>query len=238
MLRKFLLTTAACAAFAFTGNAQQYFSIGPVISFGHSAITNGDLKDSDPDAQLSSKFNPSFSAGIGLIYAKHAHWGFGGEVLYSQEGFKKNFVYNFPGSTTALDFDATSTIGYIRVPLRVYYFFGQYQQKVRPKVYLGPSFGFKIAEKNELEGNNEATKELLKHNSTPLSDNEINGFDAGLQAGAGVNITLSKAIWLNVDANYYQGFLDVLKDESTGTNWNQHLRLQVGVLFGLGSLSK
>jgi hypothetical protein len=233
-MKKILLSLGLTVAVFGTVQAQQFISLGPVIGFGHSGATNG---DADNALAIKSKFNPSFNAGIGLIYAKHAHWGFGGEVLYSQEGFKKQISNNI------LDLDLTQTVGYIRVPLRVYYFFGKYQQTVRPKVYLGPSFGFKIADDFKYEGNNEVTNIMLAvfDSDQPL---EYNSFDLGIQAGVGVNITLAKAMWLNVDLNYYQGLLDATADNSgvfsfdTGSNLNQNLRFQVGVLFGLGKVAK
>lgn len=129
--------------------------------------------------------------------------------------------------------------------MRVYYFFGKYKQKVRPKVYAGPSFGFKISENNKLESNDELTKSTLASlGENNLPNPEFNTFDLGIQVGAGANITLGKAMWLNADINYYQGFLDAMKNNEhpyimeNGTNWNQNLRIQVGLLFGLGRLKK
>lgn len=234
-MKKILLSLGLAAAAFGAAQAQQFISLGPVVGFGHSGVTNGKADDA---LTIKSKFNPSFNAGIGLIYAKHAHWGFGGEVLYSQEGFKKQI------SDDVTDLDLTQTAGYIRVPLRVYYFFGKYQQKVRPKVYLGPSFGFKIADNYKYEGNNDATDMMLSV-FNPGQPVDFNSFDLGIQAGVGVNITLAKAMWLNVDLNYYQGLLDAASDNDnnifsfeSGSNLNQSLRLQVGVLFGLGKMAK
>jgi len=234
-MKTLLLSLGLSAGLFAPAGAQQYISIGPVVGFGHSGVTNGTIKD---DIDVHSKFHPSFDAGIGLIYAKHEHWGFGGELLYSQEGFKKQ------GVEQPLDVTLTQTAGYIRVPLKVYYFFGGYKQKVRPKVYLGPSFGFKIMDDYKYEGNNDMSDALLTMTHPgPLVD--FKTFDFGLQAGAGVNITLSRALWLNLDINYYQGLLDAADDVDnsvfsthSGYNMNQHLRFQAGVLFGLGKSGK
>jgi len=258
MMKKILLVAASCVLFFSTANAQKYISLGPVISFGHSGLTNGKYFDGMNDAQLKSKFHPSFTAGISAIYAKNPHWGFGGELLYEQLGFTKNIVIKptsviEPWLVTPLDYDQTKDVSYIRIPLRVYYFFGQYKQKVRPKVYAGPSFGFKLAENNKLEGNDDYTKTWISSAGEKSFPNpEFNTFDLGLQVGVGANITLGKAVWLNADINYYQGFLDAMTNTDihftnqngtevilqNGTNWNQNLRLQVGVLFGLGRLKK
>lgn len=236
-MKKILLSLGLTTAIFGAAQAQQFISLGPVIGFGHSGVTNGNLEDATAST-IKSKFNPSFNAGIGLIYAKHAHWGFGGEILYSQEGLKKQLTAD------PMDIDLTKTAGYIRVPLRAYYFFGKYQQKIRPKVYLGPSFGFKISDKEKFEGNNEISRELLAGGDN-TSGMDFKTFDLGIQAGVGVNITLAKAMWLNLDLNYTQGVLDALEnnddadpDFDSGSNLNQNLRLQVGVLFGLGKVAK
>lgn len=251
MIKKILLTAVSFALFFSVANAQKYISLGPVISFGHSGVTNGKYLDGMNDVQLKSKFHPSFTAGISAIYAKNPHWGFGGELLYEQSGFTKNIKYDKgvqpgPGMwISPLDYDQIKNLSYIRIPLRVYYFFGQYKQKVRPKVYAGPSFGFKISGSNQLEGNDVFSSDAIQMLGEKAFPNpEFNTFDLGLQVGAGANITLGKAVWLNADINYYQGFLDALKNSNlsttmpNGTNWNQNLRLQVGVLFGLGRLKK
>lgn len=250
MVKKIILAAALCSLLFSTANAQKYISLGPVISFGHSGVTNGKYLDGMTDAQLKSKFHPSFTAGLSAIYAKSPHWGFGGELLYEQVGFTKNISFKpesaiEPWLVTPLDYDQRKDVSYIRIPLRVYYFFGKYKQKVRPKVYAGPSFGLKLSENNKLEGNDDYTATWINSGSADVLPNpEFNTFDIGLQVGAGANITLGKAIWLNADINYYQGFWDAMKNSeissirSNGTNWNQNLRLQVGVLFGLGRLKK
>jgi len=231
MFKKIALSIAAISALSFTSaSAQKYLSIGPVVGFGHSGVSNGKMKD---EIDIKSKFNPSFHAGIGLIYAKHEHWGFGGEILFSKEGYKKEFT----DKTWNIGYEETNSVGYIRVPLRVYYFFGKYDQKIRPKVYVGPSIGFKIMDDQNLEAINGTPQALV--NDMPIA--AFNTVDLGLQAGVGVNIPLSKATWLNLDLNYYQGLLDAVGDISgfkTGYNMNQNFGLQVGVLFGLGKMAK
>lgn len=218
---------AALMLSSFSVSAQRYLSLGPVIGFGHSNVTNGTLTSNAINpTEAKTLFHPSFHAGVGLIYAKHEHWGLGGEVLFSQEGYTKEF------SQANFAYREAHSVGYIRIPLRAYYFFGQFQDKVRPKVYLGPSFGIRTMENSELTTLSGA--EVL-----PAKMHEFNTFDFGLQAGVGANVTLGKSTWLNLDLNYYQGLADALNDNmptlSSGYNMNQKLALQVGLLFGLGS---
>ena len=65
------------------------------------------------------------------------------------------------------------------------------------------------------------------------SDN-FRTFDWGLDAGAGVNVRLARATWLNMDLGYYQGLMDAVKNDAAGNmNMNENLRFNIGVLFGL-----
>lgn len=232
MFKKIALSILTISSLSLSATtAQKYISFGPVIGFDHSGVTNGTMKDA---VNVKSNFNPTFHAGFGLIYAKHANWGFGGELLFSKEGFKKEITDKRFGE----GYEETNSVGYIRVPLRAYYFFGKYKQKVRPKIYAGPSFGVKIMDDHKMEGiDGKAIPPLTDMNRT----SEFNTFDLGLQAGVGVNVTLSRAIWLNLDLNYYQGLLDAVGDNSvykTGYNMNQNLGFQAGLLFGLGKMKK
>jgi outer membrane protein W len=228
MVRKLIVAIGIFTGMT-TAASAQYVSFGPALGFGHSTVMQGDYKDVTPGK---AKFNPSFSAGLSLIYAKHEHWGFGLDVIYSQEGYKKNVSTN----NGRIDFDEKNTVGYIRLPLKAYYFFGQYKDKVRPKVFLGPSIGIKVMEDGERTANNNLTRELFS--GTGAADvPAYNTVDLGLQAGAGVNITLGPKAWLNLDISYYHGLLDAMKDKpnvETGYNMNQNLRFNAGVLFALG----
>ena len=64
-------------------------------------------------------------------------------------------------------------------------------------------------------------------------DNNFRMFDAGVNAGAGVNIRLMKATWLNLDIGYYQGLTDAVREAAGNYNTNQNLGINAGVLFGL-----
>lgn len=218
MFKKLVFSITAIAAISFSATAQKYISIGPVVGFNHTGVTNGEMNNT---VDIQSKFNPNFHAGISLIYSKNEHWGFGGQLLFSQEGFKKEFSDKRLNIPFNIPFEGSYKASYIRIPLRAYYFFGDYKSKIRPKVYAGPSIGIKVMdERLPVIG---------------LTDLEMSILDLGLQAGVGVNIALSKATWLNLDLNYTQGLLDVLNSPSlkTGYNMNQNLGFQVGVLFGL-----
>ncbi|XZF16537.1 porin family protein [Chitinophagaceae bacterium MMS25-I14] len=207
------ICTIAAGLFLMAGainSKAQYLSFGPVGGFGQSWVSNLDGK---------TKFKPSADLGIGILYSRNAHWGFGSSLIISHEGFTKE--YNVNGNTY------TSTVNpvYLRMPMYVGYFFGDYGNRVRPKIYVGPSIAVKIDEQTNNDNNMPA--------DTQMGTATFSTFDLGVHAGAGANIRLVRNVWLNLDANYYQGLLDAVKNDNTGYNMNSNLRLNVGLMFGL-----
>ncbi|HXS35489.1 MAG TPA: porin family protein [Flavipsychrobacter sp.] len=186
----------------------QYISLGPVGGFGTSWVGN---------MPGTTKFQPSGYLGVGLIYAKNVHWGWGGQLQVSSEGYRKEDMMG--------DISMVNPV-YLRLPLRAYYFFGKQNDNIRPKLYLGPSFGLKLAESSSMSP-------YYSDAYIPGASNDFRTFDFGLNAGAGVNIRLVRATWLNLDLGYYQGLTDAVKDPSGNYNVNHNLALNVGVLFGI-----
>ncbi len=190
-----------------------YTSLGPVAGFGHSWMSNMDGQQFKPSAQL----------GIGVIYSRFEHWGWGGDVVASHEGFKQDHMWM--GNAYRTSVDPT----YLRVTPKAYYFFGDYKNNVRPKVYLGPSLAVKLQEDRYTENMTMNQSDVVM--ATNDASSTFRTMDLGAQAGAGVNIKMAKATWLNLDASYYQGLIDVTK--GAGTHMNQNVRLNVGVMMGL-----
>src|ERR1700728_15351 len=79
--------------------------LGPVGGFGNSWVSNlpGNIM-----------YKSSGYVGVGLIKMESQHWGWGGQLTLSSEGYAIN------------DYGSIQTIKplYFRVPLRAYYFFG------------------------------------------------------------------------------------------------------------------
>jgi len=172
-------------------------------------------------------FKPGFNVGLNMIWAPREHWGFGGEVKYSLEG-GKNTLRNAYGP---YDANLNTTLHYVRIPLRATYFFGQYSDNVRAKVFAGPTFGILAGHSVDVSfpGVTEPTLDMTNY-ATP----SYNVFDFGLHAGGGVNIKLApKGIWLSLDAAYTQGLIDVSPDIS-GTNLNQNISLNAGISIPFG----
>lgn len=212
-LKKIMLSITLCASSIFANSQmlpaanKSYFSVGPVAGVGFNAVSN---------LHGYIKFVPSTLLGVGMIFARREHSGWGAQVAFSSEGYDVKWN-NTTANVTAL---------YIRIPLRYYHFFGSYKNLIRPKLFLGPSFGFNISEKGTASSNN--TDQLVAMNT-----GKYNFFDAGIHGGAGLNIQLSHAVWLNLDAVYYQGLTDAINDANDNYNTNQNIGINAGLYIGV-----
>lgn len=185
----------------------RYMSIGPVLGGGGNWVGN---------MGGTTYLMPSANMGVSLIYARDEHWGWGGQLTIASGGYKKSYGGN----------RASVTSDYLRLPLRAYYFFNSYKDRVRPKLFLGPEVGVKLAEHDNF---GVAGADIAKaRNTGPLRT-----MDAGLNAGGGVNILVQKATWFNLDLGYYQGLTDAVKDAAGRYNVNHNLGIQAGLLFGI-----
>lgn len=211
-MKKALVLAGLLLAGSTLQSKAQYISIGPVGSFGHSWVSN---------MTGTAQFKASPTLGLGLVYSKDNHWGWGAELNVSHEGYRMD---------NGLNTMAVNPV-YLRLPLRVYYFFGKYDSNVRPKIYLGPTFGFKVDEVAYMNGSRMSNTDVMTVYS--MNNDMFNSFDVGLNTGAGVNVRLMKATWLNMDLGYNLGFLDAVDDAAGNYNMNQNLRVNVGLLFGL-----
>lgn len=171
-------------------------------------------------------FNPAFNAGATLVYSTEKHWGFGVDVKYSREGVK----YTYPGLGVFYGQTMTSKVGsdYIRVPLRVIYFFNSYDKTFRPNISVGPSFGFLTGgEIRNYDGyDNLRGKSLVK--------DSFDAFDLGVQATLGASFMLSDGVWLSADLAYYHGLLQQNQNGSSNM-MNRNLGINLGLRFGIGN---
>lgn len=209
----FILASTSCFAQATSGKATaSQVSLGPVVSLGSSWVSNL------PGSQ-EAIFSPAF--GLGLMYSASEHWGLGSKLMVSSEGYRQNFDWG-PGYHS----EATVRPTYLRLPIEVNYFFGEYGDRVRPKIYAGPSLGARLSETVRYSGDPLPSNEVIRTDGHNFSD-----FDAGLTFGAGANVRVGRQAWLNLDGGYYHGLVDVHADNDF--NANRNLRLNVGMLFGL-----
>lgn len=208
----------AVSAMAFGQNADNitdrrgtsYISLGPVGGFGHSWTSN-----------MNNRFKPSAHLGIAMIYSRFEHWGWGTELTASHEGYSTLTGVN--GTEQTISYDPT----YLRMTPKAYYFFGDYGDNIRPKIYLGPSVAYKLAEDRYVRGPGGTEVQYMNTGSTMIND-----WDLGVDAGAGVNIKVAPYTWLNLDADYYHGLLDVTRMNGIN-NMNRSLRANVGVMIGI-----
>ncbi len=185
----------SCCAVAAT--AQQTLSFGPVVGVNFAKISDVN----------NSEFNTGVAAGAQLIYSSVNKWGIGGAVLYSREGVDIQTGGN----------ESAFNLTYLRIPVKGYLFFRENEDRFRPKIFVGPSFGFLVDSDAKFNGDEFDIKGVY------------NKFDLGLTAGLGFNARIAEGIWFNFDAGYTYGLLDVAKNADGG---NRNIGLTAGVLFG------
>lgn len=193
----------------------QNVSWGPTVGLGHSWLTGAD----------NVVFKPGVNIGGTIVYSPAEHWGLGGDIRASfLEGVKTSQTIGNTDSKTTLN--AT----YLRIPLKVTHFFGQHGDRVRPKLFAGPSFGFLLGGKMKTD---------------PASAHEMDAkdvletFDFGFVAGAGLNYRIQKYTWLNIDLVYNNGLIDATKQTSLEQHYNanRNIGVNVGVTFPLGTVT-
>lgn len=201
-MKKFLF---ALAMLALTEGIQaQVNSIGPTAGFNYAWLSDNDNASARPSFNVGLIYNHSIleNAGIGL------------EVRYSQEGSKRKI-----GALTY-----TNELSYLRIPLKFNYYFGALGDNFRPKIFVGPSFAFLIGGKSVTQVGETVIRIDSKDAYKP--------FDAGIQAGVGLNCRLAKLIWLNFDLAYTHGLLNVNRNNSTFEPQNRLVNINLGVAFG------
>jgi len=153
----------------------------------------------------------------------------GADAVFANEGFKAE------NTVSGNKFTNNTNLNYIRVPLKLSYFFGGLGDKFRPKLYAGPSLGFLVGGKTKFETENLASGAVVKTETD--SKNNYKSFDFGVMGGIGFNYRIGTATWLNLDLNYTNGLTDVTKGES---NWNanRNYGIAVGVAFPLGTIKQ
>lgn len=212
-MKKAIFSVAILLSFVLlTANVRaQYVSLGPSGGIGLSWIS---LDENGFDQQSHLLWN----GGVTFVYSTESHLGFGADLKFSQEGYKVSY------EISGVSFENKVNMNYLRLPLRFIYFFGEYGNAVRPKIFIGPTPGLLLSAQSTTEGTSVDVKD------------DFNSFDLGIHAGAGVNFRLAERIWLNTDVTYYHGLLDATDDDVSGNenNFNRNLALNVGLAFGFG----
>ncbi len=153
------------------------------------------------------------NAGIFINYSGESRLGVNGQILYSRLGGQ---------SSTGV---SKAHLDYISIPIMGTYYLNGRGNKLRPKLMLGPYVGFLVKAVNESnvsinpEGNPRAYK----------------GVDAGAAMGAGLNYSIGRKVWLNLDARYNLGLTQVMNTipDVRNRSWG----INLGVSFPLGIYS-
>ncbi|MBK9629993.1 MAG: PorT family protein [Saprospiraceae bacterium] len=178
----------------------QHITIGPTIGLNNSWISES--------KNIGGKSKIGFNAGISFIYSIKENYGLGVDAIYSVEGNK-------------FDPDGTRSLNYLRIPIKAYYFFGEWGDKFRPKLFLGLSPAFLIG------GN-------IKQGNQEFKSKDFNkGFDLGLNVGTGLNVRIMEATWLKFDLGYTHGLTKIFKNTSNNSK-NQNINFNIGIGFPIG----
>lgn len=221
-MKKLMILMTGLMMGATVANAQSNkastLSLGVVGGIGHSWV-RGLPKNDHRDFKLSP------ALGIGLTYSHNEHWAYNTQLLISHEGYQGDQPLGSNGNHQNMGVNPV----YLRMPMNAVYFFGKYGDKVRPKIYAGPSWALKIDEKRYYSESEPAPGE-----GTMSNTDYFRTFDFGINGGVGANIRMAPRTWLNVDAGYYHGLLDAVQnDPNQDHNANRNIRLNVGVMWGL-----
>jgi len=217
MKQIFVSLLLAGAAFG-TAKAQN-LSMGPIAGFNHTWMT---------DMGPNRVFNPGATVGGRLTYSFNPHWGVGADLIGSWEGVKTKV--NYPAVTNSVDADLV----FLRLNPRMSYYFGELGDRVRPTIFGGTSFGALVG--------GETTTRMYSSSEGPVitakekSTDNYNTFDAGLFAGVGINYRIGKAIWLNTEAVYNNGLVDLTKSDNTWSA-SRGVAFNLGVTFPIGTLT-
>ncbi len=190
----------------------QNLSFGVIGGIGHSWTSIDKLSGTD------TRLHANYNIGGRLVYSFESNWGVSGDVKFSSEGHTVGISNKTKNVTRA---------NYIRIPIQAIYFFGEFGDRVRPKISLGPTFGILVGGKSKTYVNdNRITRVKTK--------DYWKSFDFGFTAAAGGNVRIAPSTWLNLDLSYYLGLADVTDIGADGGNRN--IGINVGVTFPLATL--
>ena len=190
------LTLVTSLAFA------QNSSIGPSVGINSAWISDSDGEGGDVRNLI------GLNAGLNYLYSKYVHFGLGAGVGFSREGV----------IVKSRGVDTKATLDYIRVPLKIHYFFNHLEDAFRPKVYVGPSLGFLLGGKVKTGDVSVDVKDFRE------------SFDAGLLVGTGFNYKFASRSWFTFDLNYTHGLISINK---TGTDqFNRNVGVTMGLAYG------
>ncbi|MCD2421525.1 PorT family protein [Niabella pedocola] len=210
-----LLTTGSLVATAQTG-----WNIGDRAAFGHS-WTVGNKPD---DAKR--QFHPTFEIGRTATYNFTDVAGVGFGTFFSSQGA------SFKDEDT--DNRIVGRTNYIKVPVFASFNFGDAEQRVRPRLTIGPSVQFLVGGKTFLKTDEDAFAGVY---STKALNTKI---DVGGNASLGFNIRVFDGFYLNHEINYYHGFVEQKPNtpSETPSFTNRNLTMSLGMQINSDAMKK
>ncbi|HRI58738.1 MAG TPA: porin family protein [Saprospiraceae bacterium] len=199
-MKKILFLIVAVST-GFVMQAQES-SFGPSIGANYAWLSDLD----------NTSGRPSYNIGLTYTHSIIENVGFGLDLRYSEEGTRQEVT----------GVELTTKLNYVRLPVKFIYFFGQIEDDFRPKLFAGPTLGFLVGGKSQLRtetGTNEVA-----------SKDYFEGFDMGMNFGAGFNYRLAEATWLNFGVAYTHGFINVVK--SGPEAFNRNVNVNLGIAWG------
>lgn len=197
---------AANAQKAKSNGVANNLSIGPIVGVNFSTLRGND----------NNSFKTGFSGGLFANYSILDNFGITAQVLYSTQGAKSKSNSN-----------DVIKVNYFQVPVLLMFYFNKPGSAFRPKVIVGPQFGFLSSAKTTIGSATVDTKDYY-------TTSDVSG-----TIGLGFNYSVGKGIWLNMDARYAHGFTDI----SSGSNIllvpkntnNSVISVMAGVSFAFGN---
>lgn len=201
---------------------QQFFTVGPRLGLNVSNLSG--VNDIKAKAGL--------TVGAFMLYSFQEHFGISADVLYSMEGAKFTDLNNIGNVSTKTENNIA--LGYLRIPLLANVFFGEYGNRFRPKVSLGPSVGLLLSAKNKFKSvtNNSSTDVITIEDKDNVKNN-FKSVDLGAVVGAGFNYRLAESVWWNFDLRYYIGATDI-NDRPLVSNTIKNNSFSVCLGLGIG----
>jgi hypothetical protein len=181
-----------------------------------------------------SKFQENFNLGLyfDIQLRENTNWYLHtGVLLKSEMGASGIDVYSLddPGlDSVFIGGNIERQLRYINIPALVRYRFSGHLF-----VETGPMIGI-LTKATDVFYNTRKNDEDLSY--TNKVTDRYKWFDAGFMAGIGYH--LKKGTGVNFGVRYYQGLMDILKDNPDDPQWNQSLYLFVSIPIGAGEKAK
>ncbi len=210
-----LLITGSQIATAQTG-----WNIGDRAAFGHS-WTVGNTPEG-----AKRQFHPTFELGRAATYNFSDRAGVGFGTYFSSQGA------SFKDEDT--DNRLIAGANYIKIPVFASFNFGDAEQRVRPRLTIGPSVQFLVGGKSFIKTDEDA---FAGRYTTKAMNTKI---DVGGNASLGVNIRVFDGFYLNHEINYYHGFVEQKPNNNseTPTFTNRGLTMSLGMQINSAAMKK